>query len=125
MKIMNKQQFAKTKNGTVYCLYKPDILDEEIRIKNGYFECDNEPYFNGVISLCPWFCQGEKYNRTPSDKKSYYTETFFGDTALCDYDEDQLFAVFSKSEIRRMIDVLTYALCNCEGSDYAEDIETD
>ena len=29
--------------------------------------------------------------------------------------DDTLFAVFSKAEVRRMIDVLTFALSDCEG----------
>lgn len=105
MKILNKEQFAETPIGTVFCLFTPSILDGDIYVKSG---------FNSVIPLCPYFSFDE-YTDKPSMKTAYYTDCFSKDTSLCDFEDSQLFAVFSKSEARRMIDVLTYALCDCEG----------
>lgn len=126
MRIMNKEQFARTPPGTVYCQFEPYILDEAIQIKTDYSENNGSPNFVGVIPLCPFFTQdyNDKWNTfdgMPSETTQYMTDCFSNDTALCDYDDNQLFAVFSKDEVRRMIDVLTYALCGCEGRAYTDD----
>lgn len=117
MKIVNKEQFAKMPVGIVFCLFD-GIEDGRLYVKSSFYMDDNKPSFNGVIPLCPSF-EAEEYNEyysgEPDETKSYYTECFSTDTALCDFDDNQLFAVFSKQEVRRMIDVLTYALSNCDG----------
>lgn len=119
MKILNKEQFAKTPIGTVFCTFVPCILSENIYVKTSYFlGRDGKPSFNGVIPLCPYFETSETdsdYIDKPDEKTSYYTECWSTDTALHDFDDNTLFAVFSKAEVRRMIDVLTYALSDCEG----------
>jgi hypothetical protein len=69
---------------------------------------------NGVIYICPEFYD-ERYNGIPSVDKNYYSEIFNTDESLNDYDDKQLFQIFSKEEIRVMINVLTYALSDCIG----------
>lgn len=119
MKILNKEQFAKTPIGTVFCTFSPCILSERLYVKSDYYVSDDgSPSFNGVIPLCPFFETdeyGDGYTGTPDNELSYFTECFSNDTALHDFDNETLFAVFSKAEVRRMIDVLTYALSDCEG----------
>ena len=51
---------------------------------------------------------------------SFESNNFSVDESLNDYEDNQKFIVFDKFEIRRMIDVLTYALCNCEGICYTD-----
>ena len=125
---MNKEQFARTPKGTVFCQYTPDILDENLYVKANYSESDGHPYFNCVIPLCPFFSRDsddiyDGYDGEPSETTPYLTDCFSTDGALWDYNDDQLFAVFSNDEVRRMIDVLTYALCGCNGRCYTNDDE--
>lgn len=114
MKIMNKKQFAQTPNGTVYCLFKPSYLYDEICIKTGYFLSGGSPTFNGIIHLFPMPVSADApdygYDDKPSSTTEYETDHASVDTTLDDYDDHQLFAVFSKNEVQRMIDVLTWAL---------------
>jgi len=119
MKILNKEQFAKTPVGTVFCEFEPTILDGDIYVKSDFRVYNGKPTFNGAIPLCPYFETQEyedNYQGHPDENITYYTQCNSIDTALCDFEDDQLFAVFSKSEIRRMIDVLTFALSDCEGN---------
>lgn len=103
MRILNKEQFAKTPAGTVFCTFTPDVLSEELFVKLDYkINQDNEPTFYGVIPVCPYFememyeCA---YSGMPSETRSYYTQCLSTDTGLSDFDDNTLFAVFSKAEI--------------------------
>jgi len=123
MKILNKEQFAKTPIGTVFCLFMPIMLDERLYVKCDYHISEGQPTFNGAIPLCPFFETekiGDDYIGQPSEEHSYYTECFSTDVALHDFEDDQLFAVFSKQEVRRMIDVLAFALSDCEGDCFTD-----
>ena len=118
MTILNKTQFAETPIGTVFCTFEPDILSEKIYVKSDYRTYNGKPTFDGVIPLCPYFETQEyedDYDGKPDPNRPYFTECFSTDTALHDFDDDTLFAVFSRAEVRRMIDVLTFALSGCEG----------
>ena len=53
MRILNKDQFAKTPMGTVFCLFVPSILDQQLYVKSDYTVYDGKPTFNGVIPVCP------------------------------------------------------------------------
>lgn len=112
MKIINKEQFAKLPNGTVYCLYIPEELDECLQVKTGVFKSNDEYMLNGVTYICP--DTYESYNNKPSMETEYTTQIFNTDTTLSDYDDEQLFAIFTKKEISMMIDALTCALSICE-----------
>lgn len=116
MKIVNKEQMAEMPNGTVFRLYTPNMLYDELYVISGHYEDDDgTPFMNGVIPVCPFFgYEQEGYVGRPSDT-SYYTDCWSTDVSLADYDNDQLFAVFSKAEVVRMIHVLSYGLSGCEG----------
>lgn len=115
MIVMNKKEFAKTPNGTVYCLYKPCVLERSLKVKTGYYkDSQGMDNFDGIINLFPSLDYDE------CEQNYFPTNNFSIDEALCDYEEDQLFAIFNKEEVRRMIDVLTYALCNCEGKCFTD-----
>ena len=117
---MNKEDFAKMPNGTVYCLWTPDFSNGDIKVKTGYYINENGGCsFNGIIRLCPNLNWSDFYE---ADGVCGYFESnnFSVDESLNDYESDQKFIVFDKFEIRRMIDVLTYALCNCEGVYYTD-----
>lgn len=115
MRILNLDQFCKEPNGTVYSIFNGGFAEGKIYVKTGYYEWNGKPTFNGVVCLTPSLekeMYDEIYSGEPSETVSYYTECFSTDIAECDYNKDTLFAVFSKEEIRRMIDVLTWALCD-------------
>lgn len=46
--------------------------------------------------------------------KDFQTEWITGDTSHIDYEKTQLFAVFSKAEVKKMIKVLQWALSDLE-----------
>ena len=116
MKIMNKEQFMKQPKGTVYCEFN-GFPQGDITIKSDYSVYDGDPWFNGAISLCPSIEEEEygKYNGIPSDITEYYSYNLNWDESGADIEENEFLAVFSKNEVRRMIDLLVYALCGCEG----------
>lgn len=106
MRILSKQEFIKSPNGTVFSTYSPDTLTSELCIKTGQYE-DNSGW-NGELSL-------EPYIRHDTDDDDYcYTNWSTVDTSIVDYPENQLFAVFSKTEIRKIIDCLQWALTDCK-----------
>ncbi len=102
MYITDKDKFSVLPPGTVFsCVDFSGDMNKGICVKTGQSL--------GVIHLNPI-----------STNDDGYTDNFSIDTALCDYDKDQLFAIYSKDEVRRMIDVLTYALCDCKGYCYTD-----
>lgn len=106
MRILSKQEFTKCPNGTVFSTYSPDMLTSELCIKTGQYE--NNSGWNGELSLYPYF-------QHDTDCENYsYTNWCTVDTSSYDYSENQLFAVFSKAEIRKMIDCLQWALTDCK-----------
>lgn len=102
MKIINRKQLSQMPNGTVFMLYSPKVLGDEIHIITGKFI--DEDGYNGEISLTPYFdindieCTNWRSN----------------DTTDWEYDDNQLFAVFSKLEIQIMIQILQWSLTGCE-----------
>lgn len=111
MQILTKAEFLHCPNGTVFAEWVPSVFKSQIKIKTGYYdESDypdvNGPHWNGELSLEPFV------------EQSYggaYTSWCTIDNADADYDENQLFAVFSKSEVMQLINCLTWALTGCEG----------
>ena len=122
MKIVNKTQFANFPNGTLYCLFTPSIFDEMIRVKTGFYEdLDHRPNMNGVVPLCPYFEYDINYNGVPSINMNYYSQSYSTDVTLADYDDDQLFAIFSRAEIGRMINILVYAISGGDSTMFVDD----
>lgn len=102
-------------NGTLFCTYKPDLLTSNFYVITGHKErfdgVGNCVGFHGALPFKPSFEDGDVTVGTQRI-------TNWATTDLCDYDfdEHQLFAVFSKTEIRAMITVLQYALSDCSFS---------
>lgn len=104
MRIINKEQLLEAPAGTVYARYIPDILNDEIHIKVGNY-CD--------LNLTPtWDHDNEIYKAT-----NFCTNDL---SIQADYDCDDLFAVFNKTEVKKMVDCLAWALTGCE-SDFNMD----
>lgn len=104
MKIVNKKQLAELPNYTLFAPYTPYIIGE-YSIKTGNLKySDGTPGWNGELPLCPFLDIEEKY----TDHKSNIIATNWStiDNADIDYDDDQLFAVFSKLEVLQIIKCL-------------------
>lgn len=113
MRIVNKKELATMPNGTVFMLYRPDMVYDEIHIITGHY--DDNSGWNGELTLDP-FIEKDK-----DDRDYFYTQWCTVDTATCDYNDNQLFAVFSKTEVVQMINCLQWALTGCE-SYFDEDV---
>lgn len=114
MKIVDRKTLAKMPNGTLYCGYTPDMLDGNFNVITGH-DIRNTPCatlgkegFYSVLPLLPSLREGEY--KPEADRITNWCTV---DTCDFDYDKNQLFAVFSKLEIRAMITVLEYALSDC------------
>lgn len=123
MKIVDRNTLATMPNGTLFCCYAPDDFDGELEIITGhneaYDEKENRVGFYSTLSLYPFTDQTGGY--TAGEKR--ITNWVTADTCDYDYKDDQLFAVFSKTEIRAMITVLQYALSDC-GFDISKFMDT-
>ena len=108
MRIIDKEEMLKMPNGTVFMEYIPDMLTGTVRIKTGYYERIGKPLWNGELNIEPSFVHDI------DDKNYCYTQWSTVDRAAHDYDEKQLFVVFSKTEILQMISCLQWALTECK-----------
>lgn len=113
MRIVDRKTLATMPNGTVFCGYTPDSLDGDFEIITGHNEeydgAENKVGFYSTLSLSP-LIDHEKSCVIGEERITNWSTI---DTCDFDFDEDQLFAVFTKTEIRAMITVLQYALSNC------------
>lgn len=117
MRIITLETLKNMPNGTVFC--KTDEwgnLNNEIRILTGRY--NDRTGFNGEMGLFPEIAgdNGEGIwkmfdeNNALIKDKDFPTEWCTVDSTDFLYDKNQLFAVFSKTEIAKMIKVLQWAL---------------
>lgn len=121
MKIITLETLKNMPNGTVFCqIDRWGNFEGDLYILTGRFA--DRPGFNGEMSLLPWIsgedCDGtwkmfDKENVLFKDK-DFPTEWVTVDTADHDYESNQLFAVFSKAEVAKMIKALQWALSDLE-----------
>lgn len=104
MKIVDRKTLATMPNGTLFCKYVPDMLVGDWNIITGH----HDKGFLGTLPLDPCIIEGDM---TVGSERITNWSTI--DTCDYDYDSNQLFAVFSKTELRAMITVLQYALSDC------------
>lgn len=98
MKILTKKELLEAPAGTVYVEYEPEIINGEIRIKVGNI-CN--------LDLIPCFDWVNKINK----ETNWATDDL---NIQADYDESDLFAAFSKAEVMKMINCLSWALADCK-----------
>lgn len=121
MKIITLETLKTMPNGTVFSeIDKWGNLENGICILTGRFE--NRAGFNGEMDLYPctegdngsgiWNMFDE--NNELIKDKDIPTEWPTVDTADHDYEKSQLFAVFSKAEVGKMIKALQWALSDLE-----------
>lgn len=131
MRVITLETLKTIPNGTVFSeIDKWGNLENGIRILTGRFK--NRAGFNGIMDLYPW-TEGDNgsgiwnmfdENNELIKDKDIPTEWPTVDTADHDYEKSQLFAVFSKAEVGKMIEVLRWALSYLEdGFDMDEVLE--
>lgn len=108
MKIVTKEEFLYYPSGTVFAEWVPSMFTSEIKIKTGYYQTriSGDPHWNGELSLQPF---------VNIDEEEAWTSWWTVDGADSDYDQNQLFAVFSTTDVMQMINCLTWALTGCDG----------
>lgn len=146
MKVMTNKEFAKMPAGTVFAPFKPMICDEimikedggeEIRYRDG-LKMVKAWMWNGATNLIPDLSyiedlyddnikDNEDYwkqiTHCLNEEKNYYvgttkeTENSCWDCSNADYCDDDLFIVFEKYEVERMIKMLQEALMQQENAE--------
>lgn len=100
MRILTREQLLNEPSGTVYTTYITNYVNGELHIKVGN---------NCNLELIPTHDYGteEDVNR----QTNWSTDDL---NIIADYDKNQLFAVYSKSEVMKMINCLSWALSGCD-----------
>lgn len=123
MKIVTLETLKSLPNGTVFCeIGKGGGLENDFRILTGRYE--DKLGFNGEIGLYPSYASENGVfdlfdnNSEIIKDKHFAVEWCTTDSMDIDYDKNQLFAVFAKKEVEKMVKVLQWAL-----SDFKEYFE--
>ena len=107
MRVLTKEELKSEPNGTLYTSFTPQIFTGELHIITGK---DDKYYdngeWNGELPLLPFLI--EEY------ENGYLTQWSTVDNTWWELDGNLKYAVFSKNEIRKMIDCLQWALTGCE-----------
>ena len=111
MKIVTLKELMEMPAGTIFAEYK-DYVYEDLYIKTAdieYFK-PGKPVRPPQMPVKPWF-----YKIKGDERKDFFVTNWGTDDGFPDYEDRGRFAVFSRTEIRHMIDVLTWALGGCDG----------
>lgn len=107
MKILNSHEMAKQPVGTLFCPVNRygNLIFNGLQVITSRIECD----FCGALPIKPFY-------DTDRIKNGCDIELEFStiDDASYNYAQDTLFAVFTKDEVTKFIDIFKYAL----GEDY-------
>lgn len=122
MKIVNKQQLCSLPKGTLFIQYTPCITIGDLYIKTNYRTFNGKPCFNGCLSLIPDFDNTfeENSDRSFCPEVPEYLNIDFSsimetiDVSSSDYNNSDLFIVFNKDDIRKMINALMYCLSDAQ-----------
>lgn len=122
MKIITLETLKTMPNGTVFCeIDRWGNFEGDLHILTGRLA--NKSGFNGEMWLLPWISGEDTGNATWKmfgednmliKDKDFPTEWVTVDTADHDYESSQLFSVFSKAEVAKMINALQWALSDLE-----------
>lgn len=122
MKIVDFETFVRMPAGTIFAPYNPCVLEDNLAIKvdegRDSYGSDNyeSHWFNGVMSLEPWL--GESCLFTPGDQEPASFEIYDGDNN--DYRDYEMFLIFEKEDVDRLIRVLEWAKGGCIGDNPGE-----
>lgn len=116
MKILTPQEFIKEPYGTVYIQYIPHMFIGQPSIKS---ESRGEKFGQSwwATDILPWI-KNDNYDKTKNEftkweanhKYELLTEGFCTDDAVYNHDDNILYAVFDKEEVKGMIVRLVEAL---------------
>lgn len=113
MRIVDRKTLSAMPNGTLFCSYKPDFIGRNWYVITGHNEeYDGESNRVGFYSVLPFEPSFNDYGDMTVGAERI-TNWCTVDMCNYDFDKNELFAVFSKTEIRAMITVLQYALSDC------------
>lgn len=110
MKIINKGEFLKLPEGTLYCEYEPCtvsrplIKGESLMVSNDYCESEiTDIYFDSTGDMF------DKYGEMEKEGKSYPLELHcYGRNGM--FNDKQLFIIYEKIDIELLINKLTECL---------------
>ena len=101
MRILTREQLLKEPSGTVYTTYITNYVVGELHIKVGN---------NCNLELIPTHDYGTE--KDVNRQTNWSTDDL---NIIADYDKNQLFAAYNKSEVMKMINCLSWALSGCDG----------
>jgi len=110
MRILTAQEFIKEPYGTVYIHYKPEMFIGNLKIKS---EPRGEKFGDSwwATDVLPWVTSDEEFKEQKKfNKYELETEGFCTDDATYNHDDDLLYAVFNKEEVKGMTDRLIESL---------------
>ena len=109
MKIINKDEFLKLPEGTLYCEYEPCFLSSPL-IKGE--NCGHDDYYESEITDIDFDSTGDmfdKYEEMEKEGKSYPLELHcYGRNAM--FNDKQLFIIYEKTDVESLINKLTECL---------------
>jgi hypothetical protein len=104
MRILTKEQFIKEPFGAVYCTCVNSCFTGELEIKDSKRSDDGESWY--ALGVAPWLTsEMDSFGEHPNGEE-IETESFCTDDAVYNYDNKTMYAVFSKEELRGMIERL-------------------
>lgn len=121
MRIITLETLKSMPNGTAFCqIDKWGNYEGGLNILTGRYE--DRTGFNGIMELLPWSPDGDEYtnlhmfddNQELIKDKDFPAEWVTTDTAHHDFEHNQLFMIFSKAEVQKMIQALQWALSGLE-----------
>lgn len=114
MRILTPKEFTKEPYGTVYIRYIPRAYADQPKIKS---EPRGKEFGQTwwATDVLPWVTDNEEFDKQENNKNyELKTEGFCTDDAIYNHDKDELYIVYSKEEIKQMIDRLTESLTDNE-----------
>lgn len=119
MKIVTLKELMEMPAGTVFAEYEDydygDLYIKTADIEYAMFGGKKKPVRPAQMPIKPRF-----YKIKGDERKDFFVTNWETDDGFPDYEDKGRFAVFNKTEIRHMINVLTWALNGCD-----EDINMD
>lgn len=104
MRLLTKAELKNEPNGTVYIPFVPQVFTGELHIITGKEKDAGE--WNGELPFLPFTLR--------DTGNQYLTQWCTVDNTWWELEDETTYAVFSKNEIRKMIDCLQWALTGCK-----------
>lgn len=110
MKIIGMKEFLKLPNGTMYQRYQPCCFTGELEVFEGSIECTNDFYYKNIINEVE--CEGDielidiLSNATTINESFKFDYNCGSRDGHC-CDDDQLFAIYDKEDVKSLLDEIT------------------